>query len=767
MTINLPGGMPGMPGGDSSAGSTPPPGAGGSVQISAQPIRIWPDKTSNRLIVSTPQSRLPEVQKLLDLLDSEKPQDVMPRVIALKHMTAVDLVKEIAPLFQKLGGKAPKDMIEVSADDRSNSLIILSSENNFKSVQKLIASLDTDDAQEKVMRTFALKNADAEDVAKQLTDLNSDPDNRSRYVYYFDSAPKNNKKMTVVADRRRNSVIVQAPPLVMQGVADMITALDEPVTDDSLAPLIYHLKYSSAADIEDVLNELFLKKQQQRNIYEIIYGSDSGSSSSSEAGRLYGKVRISSEPYSNTIIISANSKENLEAVLAVLKELDSAPQDGETTVRLPLSYAKASTVANNLNILFAKGGAPPLRAPNQPGQPNTPGNGTGNNANNSNNNQSGSVSSGFDLEQDTKEDSYYPWLGGQADAARGADGRSTTMPVSDFVGRVRVVGDERINSLLISANPNILGKVLKLVNEMDVPTASVVIEARIVEVSTDYLDQLGVRWSPDGSSFTASDKDNSFVASANGNYTKGFGGSTTVNNPASSAQTVAQTMASLRSGVLSSAISMDFLVQFLHENTHATVLAAPQISVRNNEMGKLFVGQQVPIQTASQNSGSIGLSTSFSYKAVGVILEVTPHINQAGDVALKIHAESSTVEPGVQVLGSDVFDTRYFKTDLTAKTGQTLVLAGIIQKQISDTMRKTPLLGNIPGLGWAFKKRDKTTQEVELMVFLRPKVVRTTEDAQELSNEVDKKAPLLKEWKEGVPPAPKKGKLGMGDSFEH
>lgn len=215
-----------------------------------------------------------------------------------------------------------------------------------------------------------------------------------------------------------------------------------------------------------------------------------------------------------------------------------------------------------------------------------------------------------------------------------------------------------------------------------------------------------------------------------------------MNSPLSSE--VAQALTSLRSGVVDSSISMDFLVQFLRKNSSATVLGNPQINVRDNETGRLFVGQQVPIQTDVQDSGANGLRQSFEYKNVGVILEVTPHINSAGDVELKIHAESSTVVPGVTILGGAVFDTRTLRTDLRAHDGQTLVLGGIIQRQISDTLRKTPILGSIPGLGWAFKKKDKTTREVELMVFLRPKIVRTDEDARSLMNEVYEKAPRVK-----------------------
>jgi type II secretory pathway component GspD/PulD (secretin) len=106
------------------------------------------------------------------------------------------------------------------------------------------------------------------------------------------------------------------------------------------------------------------------------------------------------------------------------------------------------------------------------------------------------------------------------------------------------------------------------------------------------------------------------------------------------------------------------------------------------------------------------------------------------------------VVPGVTVLNGAVFDTRNFRTDLTAKNGQTLVLGGIIQKQVTDILYKTPILGDIPGMKWLFNKKDKSSHEVELMVFLRPKVTRTPEDAKELMDEIYEKAPNVKKWKD-------------------
>ena len=731
---------------------SPPPGGGGGgvTPGSGSVARIWPDRTANRLIVSTAKSKLPEVHRLLDILDTDKSEDVTIRTIALKNVKAQELVKEIAPVYQRLPKKGPRDTVEIAANDRSNSLILLSSEPTYRAIVKLVDSLDTENAQEKIMQTFELKNADAQDVAKQLSDLNQDSDSssRNRYVYYFDDAPQQKgKKLSVVADRRRNTVIVQAVPSIMPGVIKMVAALDEPITDNSLAPKIYPLKYVSATDIEDVLNELFTKKTTQRNYFSFYGDPEESTSTDRDAGRLYGKVRITSEPYSNTIILTSNSTENLKAVEEVLKQLDQPSQAGETTVRLQLRFAKASVLANSLNILFAKGGAPALRPVNQNGQPQ-------NQPQQQNNGQTAQTSSSnFDLEQETKEDGYYPWLGGQAENTRTSDGRTVSRPVSDLVGRVRVVPDQRSNSLLVSANAHFLSAVLKLVEELDAPTASVLIEARIVEVSSNFMDKLGVRWSPNGTStFTPSDYDNSFLSHGTANTTTGFGNVTTVNNPPGGAASMASALASLRSGVLSSSLSMDYLIQFLKLNTDATVLAEPQINIEDNELGKLFVGQQVPFinnSLTAPGTGTLNQSQTFAYKDVGVVLEVTPHINSSGDVNLKVHAESSSIVAGQTLFGGAIIDTRNFKTDLTAKSGDTLVLGGIIQKQVSDTLRKTPILGSIPGLKWAFNKKDKTVNEVELIVFLRPKVVRSPAQAKELLEEVRQRAPLVREWEDG------------------
>lgn len=704
---------------------------------------VFMDEQANELIITDYNDNIRAAGALIAALDVDKPEDVTVRTIALKNISAADLVKEVGPLYEKKNAKTLKDTVEVTADDRSNTLLVLSSEANFRVIQQFVTSLDTEEAQEKVMRTFALKNADAQDVAKQLQDLNQQQNVTARYFYNFNSNEGSTKKMTVVADRRRNAIVVQAPPTQMESIEKMITELDAPVKDDSLAPRIFPMKYASATDIEDVLNELFLKKQAQRSYWDY-YSDDSDSSSTADrdVGRLYGKVRITSEPNSNSLIVTANSKENLEAVEEVINQLDRPPEAAESTLHISLKFAKAADLANSINILFAKNGSPLMAGAAQQNQQNIANQQAAQQPQQQNASQS---QSGFDLTTETKTTGYYPWIGGQPDTQRSSDSHPV-QPVSDLIGRVRVVADERSNALMVSANVHFFPQILKLIDALDEPTDQVLIDARLIEVSADYLDALGVRWSSDGTTFTGDDLDNSFLGGTTANLQRGVGPTTSVNTPASASSTVAQALTSLRSGVLGGSISMDFLVQFLRRTTDATVLAEPQINIRDNETGKLFVGQQVPVPNNTQISSVGSQNTSITYKDVGVVLEVTPHINTSGNVELKIHTESSTVVAGTTVLGGDVFNTINFRSDLTATNGQTLIVGGIIQKNISNTLRKTPVLGSIPGMKWAFNKENKISDDVELMVFLRPRIIRTTQDAASALAEVDAQAPKVKAW---------------------
>jgi type II secretion system protein D len=712
------------------SGSAAPPAApptapqapgGPAARAATGPVRFLADKSANRLVITAPAGRMAEVKAFVESLDTPKPVDVAVRVLPLAHVNARDLVQEIAPMYQRLRGEAFKDLIEIAANSRSNSLIVLSSLANYEELRKLVSRLDTPEAQENAMQAFQLENADAEDVASQMTRLHQDDSSSySRYFYYFDSRRQQEGKFRFVADRRRNTIIAIGPPGKMESVAAMIKALDAPIEGENLVPKIYPLKFVSAWDVEEVLNTLFLKRTRQRGYW---YDDYMREEEQTNIGRLYGKVRIASEPYTNSIIVTSNSPENFAAVESILKQLDVPSPTGETTLNVPLNHAKAVTIANNINILFAQSGAPPRRQqPQQQGRQQGGRQQVDPNA----------VSISFEVEEEVQEESFFPWLGGQQEVSRSATGR-TPRPVSDLIGKVRVVPDVRTNSLVITTNSYFFPQVLGLLEDLDIPTAEVLIEAKIIEVGRDDRLRLGVRWSPDGNRvFDTEDLENSVIGTGTASYSEVFAGTTLAN--------------AMRTGIVTGNISLDFLVQFLAKNTSSRVRAEPRINVADNERGKLFVGARVPFISGSLQTVEGGRNDTFTYRDVGIILEVTPHINRAGRVTLKIRVESSQIRKGELLFGGAIIDTRNYRTDLSVQSGQTVVLGGIIQREESEVERKVPLLGDIPLLGYLFKKRDSVERDVELMVFLQTTVTRSLEDVEKLLRDEQRKTPQIQRW---------------------
>ncbi len=716
---------PGQPAQPQKRAPQPNPKAPKPVAILSATIRFMSDRTNNRIIVTAPPGKILEIKELIAKLDRDKPADVMVRILDLDHLGAADLVQEISPMYQKIRGQSLKDSIEIAPHTRSNKLIILSSEKNYEAIKELVKSLDTAEAQDKAMRTVRLQNADAETIAEHLTDLY---ENRSSYSYSYDYGYGSNRtqrspgEVRFVANRRQNAVIVIGPPNSLEQIEKMIRALDEPLDSETLLPKIYQLKYVSAFDVEELLKELFQKRNQNRNYYSF----DDYDTEDRDIGKLYGKVRVTSEFYTNSIIVTSNSDEAIKAVEDILKELDVPTETGDTTKLIRLKFAKAVTLANNLNIIFAQAGAAPRQQPRRQ-QPN-------NNRQRGDGNAPGS--SDFELEEEEQEDSYFPWLGSSQQGFRGR-GTQSTRPVSDLVGKVRVVPDVRTNSLLISCNAHLIPEIEQVVEDLDVPTAQVLIEARIIEMSTDVREKLGVRWSPDGDViFDEDDLDNSLLLRGDAVYNEVFAGSVLED--------------ALRTGVLRSSAHLDLLIQFLKKNTDARVKAEPRINVADNERGKLFIGQRIPFISNSVATTEGGTRNSFTYLDVGIILEVTPHINIDGDVALRIRVESSQTRPGEIILGGAVIDTRNYRTDLTVMDGQVLVLGGIIQTEHSEVVRKVPFLGDIPLLGYFFKKKDTIEREVELMVFLRPTVTRSPEEVRRLMEAERARAPRIDAWEKEI-----------------
>jgi general secretion pathway protein D len=180
--------------------------------------------------------------------------------------------------------------------------------------------------------------------------------------------------------------------------------------------------------------------------------------------------------------------------------------------------------------------------------------------------------------------------------------------------------------------------------------------------------------------------------------------------------------------VLTSSVNLNVLLQALAQKTDVSILSEPKIFTSDNQEAEFFDGQDVPFITNSQTT-TTGLVQSFDYRAVGIQLRARPRITVQGDVDLKVNLELSSIVPGQTLFGGFVVDRRETTTQLIVKDKQTIVISGILRSELTDVVRKVPVLGDIPLLGAIFKSRDKTVKNTELVVFITPIVVVNTEGA--------------------------------------
>ncbi|MGX5725769.1 type II secretion system secretin GspD [Metapseudomonas otitidis] len=285
---------------------------------------------------------------------------------------------------------------------------------------------------------------------------------------------------------------------------------------------------------------------------------------------------------------------------------------------------------------------------------------------------------------------------------------------------ILIRADESLNALVLLAEPDTVNALEDIVRQLDVPRAQVMVEAAIVEISGDISDALGVQWAVDARGRTG-----------------GMGGANFANTGLS-VGTVLKAIQdkkvpdSLPDGAIIGVGTDHFgaLVTALSANSKSNLLSTPSLLTLDNQKAEILVGQNVPFQTGSYTTGSTGASNPFTTierKDIGVTLKVTPHINEGATLRLEIEQEISSIAPAATV-SKDAVDLitnkRSIKSTILAEDGQVIVLGGLIQDDITSTDSKVPLLGDIPLLGRLFRSTKDSHVKRNLMVFLRPTVVR-------------------------------------------
>jgi general secretion pathway protein D len=300
---------------------------------------------------------------------------------------------------------------------------------------------------------------------------------------------------------------------------------------------------------------------------------------------------------------------------------------------------------------------------------------------------------------------------------------------------VSVVADKATNTLIITANRDDYRTIEGVIQQLDVPRPMVYIEALIMEVSVNKNFNVGVEWSllKDTGSLTG------LGDSATGVGMAGFNSGTSSIIPQVNATTGALSLPSGFSlGVIGAGITIGGMVfpnigavlQAYQNDSDVSILSTPQLLTLNNEEAEINVGKNVPYITRSDTSTSSPGTTygqSYEYKDVGVILKITPNINEEQFVRLKIDQQVTKVS-GTQTSTPTTLK-RTAKTTVVVKDKETVVIGGLIDDSTSVDNNQVPLLGDIPILGWLFKSKSKGRDKTNLFIFITPHVVRNQDEA--------------------------------------
>jgi general secretion pathway protein D len=514
-------------------------------------------------------------------------------------------------------------------------------------------------------------------------------------------------------DPARNLILIQGTTSERQSALDMVASFDvEWLRNQSVG--VYPLKSTSPDAIMRDLEKIF---------------------ETAEGGRGAGAVSFQPISRMNAVMAVARSQKTLERVTQWVRRLDRSEVSGTTVRVYRLENGSATRIAKILNEIFVGKGASAMNdaAANQiaPGANATQskldslsnGSSFGNNGGGGSNSQShesngaggaGQAASAFGAFSDQKN--------AEADAKRDSavSESAGSLPRGVFQN-VRVTADAGNNSIIIFSNQEDYRTIERSLRELDRPQLQVAIEATVAEVSlTDAL-QYGVQYYL-GSSFVNDGKDR---------------GSAALSASASSA--ILHRVLPGFNLLLGPEAQPHVILNALSTMTNVTVLSAPSLVVADNEPALLQVGQQIPISTGSATvlSSANTIVNTIQMRDTGVILKVWPHVHANGTINLEVEQEISNVlnSNGLSQNLTPTISQRRIHSTISVTTGQTVLLGGLISEQDNKMMDGIPVVRQISYLGDLFGRTDGLKNRSEIIVFIKPQIIRNGLDAQGVAEE--------------------------------
>jgi len=486
---------------------------------------------------------------------------------------------------------------------------------------------------------------------------------------------------TINANPGNNSLVITDYADNLQRIAKIIAAMDTPGSGDVE---VIALQHAVAADLLPLVQRL--------------------TDSTGQPGAVLGATApvIMVDARSNSLIVRAANPARLASIRSTVEKLDkpTAANGGMGNIWVVyLKNADAVKLATVLRAAFSAGGAG-ASSQSAPSAPSIP------------------AGAPAGMTQSTQ----------------------ATAPVTASAGPSTggfIQADPSTNSLIITASPPLYQQLRNVIDKLDTRRAQVYIESLIVKVDAEKMADIGIQWQG-----ISGDKNSSTVVAGGTNY----GDPNIVN------LTVAANQG--RAGLASVAIPPGFnigllkkigdlwnigaLAHFLETKTDANVLATPNMVSLDNEEAKIVVGQNVPFLTGSySNTGGNGAVNPFQTierKDVGLTLRIKPQIGEGGTIRLVIYQENSTVVPSSRLSPQGLTtDKSAIETTVVVDDGQIMVLGGLLKDEYGGSVSQVPFLGDLPIIGPLFRTDSRTRTKSNLMVFLRPIVIRSQDDSNALT----------------------------------
>ncbi|MCW8995944.1 MAG: type II secretion system secretin GspD [Psychromonas sp.] len=283
---------------------------------------------------------------------------------------------------------------------------------------------------------------------------------------------------------------------------------------------------------------------------------------------------------------------------------------------------------------------------------------------------------------------------------------------------------EGTNAIVVSAQPALMSSLSNIIRQLDIRRAQVLVEAIVVEVSESEGINLSTQFASTsgGTQFKDNGVTTGEILTSAYNIKN--------NDDFSSATSALANVAGAIIGITDN--NWGAVLQAISSSTDANILATPSITTLDNQEASFIVGDEVPVITGSTaSSANSNPFQTIERKDIGIKLKVTPQINEGDAVQMVIEQEVSTIKGQTSV--DVIFATRAVKTTVLAKSGATVVIGGLIDESVNETVDKVPLLGDIPLLGYLFRSTKSSTEKRNLMIFIRPTIIRDDQTMSDLS----------------------------------